>query len=349
MTARDCDQEPSRSADHALLGVEVTTRCNSACRHCFAQVGSTPEDRITPALAETLCREGFTAGFRHLHLTGGEPLLWPGLFGLLETAFDLGYRTVFLNTNGLLLTEAVAGRLATYPGLGISVSLQGPAALHDAMRGAGAYRRAAAGIRRALEAGLSVTIFAALGRSLLAQLPTFAAELKETFSGIERLTLIQLFRLDQGACDFSQELLRPEDFLRMVRTVSALNLYGLTTHVLNDPLVNVAAGMLQLPLVPRSHPLCRPGKLMVRANLDITLAHSTPEIIGQYRPGMIAGTLTCDCFRKAVAQDATTCPMCPYIDHCRKHGKLHPSPPIMDMQPEVPYCQRVLAGIKQPV
>ena len=331
------------------LGIELTARCNSECVHCFARVGVTPEDRLTPALAETLCREAYGAGFWHLHLTGGEPLLWSGLFGLLETVFDLGYESVFLNTNGLLLTEAVAGRLARYPGLGISVSLQGPAVLHDAMRGAGAYGRAAEGIRRALDAGLAVTVFAALGQTLLMQLPDFAAELNATFSGIERLTLIQLFRLDNGPCDFCDELLGPDDFLRMVRTVSALNLCGLNTHVLNDPLVNVAAGMLQLPLVPRSHALVRPGKLMVRANLDITLAHSTPEIIGQYRPGMITRALTCDCYCKAVAQDDTTCPMCPYIDQCRKHGKLHPSPPVMDMQPEVPYCQRVLAGIEQPV
>ena len=330
------------------LGIEVTTRCNSDCAHCFARVGTTSEDRLTPALAETLCREGYRAGFRHLHLTGGEPLLWSGLFGLLETVFDLGYASVFLNTNGLLLTEEIAGRLAHYPGLGISVSLQGPAVLHDAMRGAGAYGGAAKGIRQALDAGLAVTIFTALGQTLLGQLPHFAAEVNTTFRGIERLTLIQLFRLANGPCDFSDELLGPEDFLKMVRTVSALNLCGFNTHVLNDPLVNVAAGMLQLPLVPRSRPLVRPGKLMVRADLKITLAHSTPEIIGQYRPGVITKTLTCDCFRKAVAQDDTTCPMCPYIDQCRKHGKLHPSPPVMDMQPEVPYCQRVLAGIEQP-
>ena len=247
------------------------------------------------------------------------------------------------------MTEEAAGRLAHYPGLGLSVSLQGPADLHDAMRGGGAYRQATAGIQRALETGLPVRIFAALGRSLLAQLPAFAADLNETFAGIERLTLIQLFRLDQGACDFADELLRPEDFIHMVRTVSALNLCGLTTDVLNDPLVNVVAGMLQLPLVPRSHPLVRPGKLMVRANLDISLAHSTPEIIGQYRPGMIVKMLTCDCYCKAVAQDDTTCPMCPYIDHCRKHGKQHPSPQAMDMLPEVAYCQRVLAGIAKPV
>ena len=335
--------------DTGHLGIELTARCNSDCVHCFARVGATPEDRLTPALAESLCREGYAAGFRHLHLTGGEPLLWSGLFGLLETVFAMGYATVFLNTNGLLLTEENAGRLAQFPDLGISVSLQGPAALHDAMRGAGAYARAAKGIRRALDAGLAVTLFAALGQTLLKQLATFAAEVNAIFSGIERLTVIQLFRLDNGPCDFSDELLRPEDFLRMVRTVSALNLCGFPTHVLNDPLVNVVAGMLQLPLVPRSHALVRPGKLMVRASLDITLAHSTPEIIGQYRPGMITKVLTCDCFRKAVAQDDTTCPMCPYIDQCRKHGKLHPSPPVMDMQPEVPYCQRVLAGIEQPV
>ena len=217
------------------------------------------------------------------------------------------------------------------------------------MRGPGAYRRAAEGIQRALEAGLAVTMFAALGQTLLMQLPAYAAELNATFAGIDRLTLIQLFRPEKGRCDFANELLGPEGFLQMVRTVSALNLCGFTIHVLNDPLVNVAAGMLRLPLVPRSHPLVRPGKLMVRANLDITLAHSTLEIIGQYRPGMIAKTLTCDCYCKAVAQDDTTCPMCPYIDYCRKHGKLHPSPSVMDMQPEVPYCQRVLAGIEQPV
>jgi len=344
------DSDPSAASPASgHLGIELTARCNSACAHCFARTGPTAEDRLSPALAATLCREGYRAGFRHLHLTGGEPLLWSGLFGLLDTVFDLGYASVFLNTNGLLLTEAVAGRLAQYPGLGISVSLQGPAAVHDAMRGAGAYGRAAEGIRRALDAGLEVTIFAALGRTLLMQLPDFAAEVNASFSGIERLTLIQLFRLDRGPCNFSDELLDPEDFLRMVRTVSALNLYGFYTHVLNEPLVNVAAEMLQLPLVPPSHPLVRPGKLMVRANQDITLAHSTTEIIGQYRPGVLTRMLTCDCYCKAVAQDDTTCPMCPYIDYCRKHGKLRPSPPVMDMQPEVPYCQRVLAGIEQPV
>ena len=333
----------------ANLGIELTTRCNSDCVHCFARVGAASENALTPDLARTLCREGYNAGFRQLHFTGGEPLLWSGLFDLLEMVCELGYDSVFLNTNGLLVTEAVASRLAQFPGLGISVSLQGPAPLHDAMRGRGAYDKAAEGILRALEAGLAVTIFAALGQTLLMRLPAYAAELNATFAGIERLTLIQLFRPEKGRCDFSDELLGPEDFLRMVRTVSALNLCGFTTHVLNDPLVNVVAGMLRLPLVPRSHPLVRPGKLMVRANLDITLAHSTPEIIGQYRPGMITKTLTCDCYCNAVAQDDTTCPMCPYIDQCRKHGKLHPSPSVMDMQPEVPYCQRVLAGIEQPV
>jgi sulfatase maturation enzyme AslB (radical SAM superfamily) len=261
----------------------------------------------------------------------------------------LGYQSIFLNTNGLLLTSDIADRLARYPCLGVSVSLHGPEAIHDGMHAGGAYRRVTAGMRRALEAGLALTVFTIIGKTLLGQLPAFAVDLKEKFYGVERLTLIQLIGVKNDACDLSLELLDPEDFIKMVRTVSALNLCGFVTDVLNDPLVNVAAEMLGLPLVPRSRPLCRPGKLVVRANRDITLAHSTRENFGHYTPGMVAQVLADNRFREAVAPDDITCPACCYINHCRRNGMRRPSPGVMARQPEIPYCQSVLACIDPPV
>ena len=63
--------------------------------------------------------------------------------------------------------------------------------------------------------------------------------------------MIQLIRVKDDRFDLTDELLVPDDFIRRVRTVSALNLYGLKTNVLYNPLVNVAASLLRLPMVPR--------------------------------------------------------------------------------------------------
>jgi MoaA/NifB/PqqE/SkfB family radical SAM enzyme len=303
---------------------------------------------LTLELAREVCVEGYAAGYRHLHLTGGEPLLWEGLSDLLDVVFSLGYRSVFLNTNGILITGRVARRLAQYPHLALSVSLQGPEALHDGMRGSGSHRQACRGIARALDAGLKLTIFTAIGNALLAQLPAFAADVYGTFPGIERLMLIQMIRVNGDHCGLSRELLNPEGFKRLVQTVSGLNLCGFKTDVLNDPLVNVVAEMLQLPLVAQSHSLRRPGKLIVRANRDMTLAHSTWEVLGQYAPGMIEEVLADDRYRKAVERDTITCPTCGHVDRCRRNGMRQPSAPVMDTQSEIPFCQRVLACIGQP-
>lgn len=329
------------------LSIELTTCCNSACVHCFARAGLTREAWIAPQVARDVCAEGYNAGYRHLHLTGGEPLLWEGLFDLLDEVFRGGYRSVFLNSNGMLMTDHSVSRLAQYPNLTLSVSIQGPEVLHDGMRGVGSYRQACRGIARALDAGLKITIFTAIGKTLLAQLPAFAADVYEKFNGIERLTLIQMIRVKGDAGGLSQELLGPDDFVGLVQTVSALNLFGFKIDILNDPLVNVVAEMLRLPLVPQSHPLCRPGKLIIRANGDMTLAHSTRERFGQYAPGMIAKLLTNDRYRIAVGRDTITCPTCRYVDPCRRNGMRQPSAAEMDMQPEVPYCQRVLTCIGQ--
>lgn len=340
-----CHEPGGRRGLVANLSIELTTRCNSACTHCFTRADVVQEASLGLDLVKTITREGYGEGFRHLHLTGGEPLLWPGLFDLLDDVFAQGYHAVFLNTNGLLMTDAMAAALARYPNLAISVSLQGPASLHDRMRGKGAYRQASRGISAALDAGLAVTLFAATGKTLLAQLPAFAATVNEKFHGIDQLTLIQLIRVKGDRFDLTDELLVPDDFIRLVQTVSVLNLYGLKTNVLYNPLVNVAASLLRLPMVPRSSPLCRPGKLMIRADRDISFAHSTRPRFGKYAPGMIAKVLAGDRYRDAVAPDDSLCSTCRFVDECRNAGMMRPAIGTSDMGSGEPYCQRVLAGI----
>ncbi len=327
----------------ANLGLELTTSCNSACVYCFAREGLAQDTTLPLPLAIRICTEGYQAGYRHLHLTGGEPLLWEGLFDLVEAVLAQGYRSIFLNSNATLFSPDVVRRLARYPRLAVSVSLQGDAAQHDRLRGPGTYRRAVRGLAAALAAGLPVTVFTVVGKTLLADLAAFAAGVHSTFAGIQRLTLIQMMPVQGQAIEGADELLDPEDFLRLVRTVAALNLFGWKTDVLNAPLATVAADYLRMPWIPRSQPCCRPGHLMVRANREITLTHSARANFGRYQPGLLARVLDDENYRAAVAPDGVLCPACRFVGRCRAHGLTQPAfGPGGRYFPE-PYCQRVLS------
>ena len=242
------------------LSVEVTTHCNSSCSHCFVRARGQRRSSLAPDLVRTMVREGYEAGYRHLHLTGGEPLLWEGLLDILDYAFGLGYQTAFLNTNGTLLTGKISRNLANYNGLTISISLQGPRRFHDRIRGKGSYDRALKGINQAIDAGLAVHIFTPVGRSLIPELPRFAEKLFVNLPGIKQLTLIQLIRVPEDVFDLSKEVLSPDDFLRLVRMISLLNLYGLKVDLLNNPLAAVASRVLKMPWISRSPPLVPAGK-----------------------------------------------------------------------------------------
>ncbi len=324
------------------LSIEVTTNCNSPCPHCFARAGISEHSSLPFDLVKEISTEGYNTGYRHFHVTGGEPLLWDGWFDLLDYVCELGYKTVFLNTNGTLLTGDINRRLAEYDGLTISVSLQGPEALHDRIRGVGSYRRTIQGIEKALDDGIGLIIFTTTGRCLLPDLPSFVNETYKRFPDILSLTVIQIIRVRDDTVELSEELLNPEDFLRLVRMVSLLNLYGLRTDVLNEPLVNVASKLLNMPWIPRSQPLYTEGSMMVRANRDITLSHATRDGSLRYEPGMIRKVLTSSTYRNAVAPDKATCPSCKFAELCLENGMPRPAGWFMDMQPAVPYCRRVL-------
>ena len=94
------------------LCIEVTTHCNCNCVQCFVQNRLSEHSDLSIDAVKTIIAEGFTLGFRQLHLTGGEPLLWNGLFEVIDFAFEKGYKTVTMNTNGSLLTAETTRRLA---------------------------------------------------------------------------------------------------------------------------------------------------------------------------------------------------------------------------------------------
>lgn len=333
---------PFKPAKEESLCIEVTTHCNSSCMQCFVQTSIPEQTSLSLKAVKAIIAEGYASGFRRLHLTGGEPLLWGGLFASLDYAFEQGYRKVSMNTNGCLLTAPISCKLAAYKALSISISLDGPEEIHDRFRSKNSYRQAVAGIENALEAAIDLKIFSIVRKSLMPALPHFANDLFNKFCGIRYLTLIQLIRTNKDIFPLPEELLGADDFIKLVQTVSLLNLKGLKIRIKDNPLSNIAAGLMGMPWMPTSTPLYRNGSLMIRANGNISLSHSTGINFGKHKRGMIQKTMNSTEYQSAVAPDRLICTACCYRTVCRQNGLFRPLCSGMDSGNDAPFCKKVL-------
>jgi AdoMet-dependent heme synthase len=145
----------------AALWIQLTgTWCNLECTHCLNASG--PGDPWLKPLAPDVVRraiaDGERLGVKEIYFTGGEPFLHRQVVPLLEASLAVAPTTVL--TNGTLVTEEVGDRLRaladrTRYSLEIRVSLDAvEPALNDRIRGAGAWARAVAAIRRLDARGL---------------------------------------------------------------------------------------------------------------------------------------------------------------------------------------------------
>jgi radical SAM protein with 4Fe4S-binding SPASM domain len=108
--------------------LELTARCNLACRHCYVNQpeivdAARPEELTTGQWRDLLDRIA-DAGCLWLGITGGEPLLRPDFDAIYRHARRRGFLVTLL-TNGTLIDDRIAGLLAELPPLVVEVSLYG--------------------------------------------------------------------------------------------------------------------------------------------------------------------------------------------------------------------------------
>jgi radical SAM protein with 4Fe4S-binding SPASM domain len=262
-------------AQDFLFQWHLTRRCNLRCAHCYDAEGAGPPhgDEMAPAelldvadeLADTLA--GWSAAYGlafapEVSLTGGEPLLRPDLYGLARVLAGLGFRVSVL-TNGTLAGPAEAERLARAGVASVQVSLEGPAPVHDRIRGQGSFAAAAAGIRNLAAAGLPVTVNMTLTRlnaPSFADMPGLCRSLGAARLGFSRL--VPAGR-GQGLADAA---LSTAELAGLYRRIADLGRDGTTTGgpawdgvelVTSDPL----ASQLLFPPAASAHPAPDLGSL----------------------------------------------------------------------------------------
>jgi radical SAM protein with 4Fe4S-binding SPASM domain len=105
-------------------------------------------------------------------LSGGEPLFRPDLFDIAGYGVESGFRMA-LATNGTLVTERVAARIADSGISRVAISLDGANPdTHDRFRGMpGSHALALRGLRHLIDEGVSVQINSTIARHNVTELP----------------------------------------------------------------------------------------------------------------------------------------------------------------------------------
>ena len=143
-----------------IVAWEITRSCNLACAHCRAAAHCEPyPGELSLDECKKLMDDIASITDPILILTGGEPLMRPDIWEIIDYAHELGMRPV-IGTNGTLIDDEMAAKIAEHGIPRVSLSLDFPdAAGQDAFRGKeGAFEETLAGLRNLRAHGVEVQV-----------------------------------------------------------------------------------------------------------------------------------------------------------------------------------------------
>jgi radical SAM protein with 4Fe4S-binding SPASM domain len=199
-----------------FLQWHLTDRCNLCCRHCYRD--GQKEELSLRELQGILHRYADFLGYLgkrgRVQFCGGEPLLSPHIYTIIEECTRLRFPTRILS-NGTLITADVARRIVEGGCRLVQVSLEGMEEVHDAIRGQGSFQRARQGIEAARAAGIQVTIAMTVSRENRHQVMAVARFAEEH---ADRVGFHRLVPLGSGA-EMRDGMLAPAEIRAMMKEI----------------------------------------------------------------------------------------------------------------------------------
>jgi radical SAM protein len=170
---------PDFSKRPMLVFWETTRACLLACRHCRASATTTaPPDELSTAEGRALIDQvaAFGRPYPILVLTGGDCLLRPDLFALVDYAVSLGIPTCLSPSVTPVLTADMIRQIASSGVRAVSISLDGSGPqTHDGIRGiTGHFDKTVTAIRQLVAAGLTVQVNTTVMEQNVDELPAIA-------------------------------------------------------------------------------------------------------------------------------------------------------------------------------
>ncbi|MFO0756872.1 MAG: radical SAM protein [Byssovorax sp.] len=308
---------------------EITLRCDLACRHCGSRAGRERPDELDTREALDLVGQMAELGVKEVTVIGGEAYLREDWTEIIRAIRAAGM-TATMTTGGRGLTPERA-RAAKGAGLeSASVSVDGLAETHDALRGAaGSFASALQAIQNLRQAGVAVSANTQIGRTNLREIPDLFERL--VAAGIHSWQ-VQITVAMGRAADEPSLLLEPYQMLELMPMVARLARRAKAARVRLWPGNNIGYfgpyESLLRGTLPRGHlSSCGAGRstLGIEANGDIKGCPSLPT--ADYVGGNIREHRLREIWERAPAlrftRDRTVddleghCRTCYYADTCR--------------------------------
>jgi MoaA/NifB/PqqE/SkfB family radical SAM enzyme len=185
-----------------VVSLATNFNCNLYCADCY--VGSTndipPDSATVTEILQTLEMLGELEVF-DVVITGGETLLFPDIFTVLERAKQV-IPYVCLNSNGTGIVPWIAKRLAAIGLDVVKISIDSPhPEVHDRFRGQpGAFKRSVQGIKRLVAEGVRVDTHTVISRESVNSIEDIDALLSLAQSlGVTKVHFGRLFATGRGA------------------------------------------------------------------------------------------------------------------------------------------------------
>jgi radical SAM protein with 4Fe4S-binding SPASM domain len=146
-------QSPSTLPSLRYLLLNITNRCNLACKHCY--IGKAGQEEMKHGVFEKAVSQFEDMGGLKLMISGGEPLLHSKFRELMDILSSYNLRVVLLS-NGTLIDDETARKLSAYVHE-VQVSIDGITS-HDSLRGKGSFDKAMTGISALRNHGIPISI-----------------------------------------------------------------------------------------------------------------------------------------------------------------------------------------------
>ncbi|MCK9464125.1 MAG: radical SAM protein [Proteobacteria bacterium] len=143
--------------------VEITAACNLSCSHCYIPRDIPGHRDLTADQWFGVLGQLADAGCLWLGITGGEPLLRKDFWAIYDRARDLGF-LISLLTNGTLIDDEAADRLAAASPLMVEITVYGASAgTYERVTGdPRAFESVSAAVDRLVDRGIRLTLKATL-------------------------------------------------------------------------------------------------------------------------------------------------------------------------------------------
>jgi len=183
----------------------ITSKCNLNCRHCRGF----PEEKLSTARVEKLITEIAELKPGWVIIEGGEPLLRPDLFKLLDLMRQKQLE-VHLITNGMLLSPEITSVLKQLE-IKVMISIDGAtAATYEAIRNGANFEKVVQAARHCAREGILEAINFTIVKTNLMEIQgifDLAASI-----GAPKVTIIGL----KPCQDYSAELLTPHEYVKSI-------------------------------------------------------------------------------------------------------------------------------------